>query len=106
MVAPDLLQLSAEIDGKYGPFALFAEVEQPTNNGFESAKIQSEEKSGDRGHCDGKHNERRRAEPVGAGKVQHNTHTGQNEYQQAQDLDENVDQHTGDGDAAGYSELA
>ena len=48
MVSPDLLQPIAEIDNvvEDGPLTSFAKINQPPDQGFESAKIQGEEKSG------------------------------------------------------------
>src|SRR5271170_6192562 len=90
MVAPNLLQPSAEIESEYGPSALIAEINQPANDRSEGAKIQRQKKSGDRRHRDRKHDERHRAEPVGADKVEHDAEPAQHEYQQAYNLDENV----------------
>lgn len=108
MIPPDLLQPVAEIDDvvERGPILSFAKGNEAANNRLESAKIQSQKKSKDGRHGDRQQNERRRGKRAGSDQIKDNSDSGQDEDQQACDLDKNIDQHTRDSQTGGNSELA
>ncbi len=107
MVSPNLLQPATDIDHvvERGPLPFFTECDKPSHDRFESAEIQSKKEPDNGRHGDRQHDKRHGAEPIGAGEFQNDANSGQHENQQADDLDKNIDQHAGDRQIGGYSEL-
>ncbi len=107
MIAPDLLQPVAEIGNviECRPVVSFAECNQPADERFESAKIQSKKEPANGRQGDGQHHEGHGREPVRAGEIQHDTDPGRHKDQEAHDLDKNVDENAGNCHICGDAEL-
>src|SRR5579883_72030 len=107
MIAPDLLQPSAEIGDmiKKGPSACLTEGHEPPHDRVKCTEIQRQEKSAYRRQCDGKHHECDRPKAVRSGHIKSNANSSADIDQQAYDLNENINQHAGDGQIDRHAKL-
>src|ERR1700727_55481 len=107
MVTPNQLQTATEIGhvAECSPSALFAKGNEPANERFESAEIQREKKASHCRHREHQNDKRHRAERPATGDIKDDANSDEHEYQETQDLDENIDQNAGDGQTGCYPEL-